>query len=134
MTWADSTHANYGTISRGNRAAAAVTAGVIDNGVVISYYRDATSGVTQLPYTYGAGANIRQVNSLLNVGTITYFAANLSSGTATGMMPAGEFRYVVVPGSISGGRFMSGAAMGYTPEQLKGMSYDQIRALFSIPE
>ena len=133
LTWADSTHANYGTISRGNRLASSITAGVVDNGVVISYYRDAATATTMMPYTFGNGGNIRQINSLIRTGAITFFVANLTTGNASGSVPSGDFRYVIIPGSVAGGRMMSGAAAGYTVEQLRGMSYEQICELFHIP-
>jgi len=132
LTWADSTHTDYGTISRGNRAAPGVTAAVIDNGVVLSYYRSTTAGPTTLPYTFGAGANISQYNSILKTGTITYFVANLTTGNASGVVPTGEFRYVIIPGSVAGSRTMS-TANRFTPEQLQAMTYAQIAKLYNIP-
>jgi hypothetical protein len=132
LTWADSTHTDLGTISRGNRAAPGVTAAVIDNGVVLSYYRDAATGVITLPYTFGTTANLRQYNSILKTGTITYFVANLTTGSASGVVPTGEFRYVIIPGSVAGSRTMS-TANRFTPEQLQSMTYAQIAKLYNIP-
>jgi len=133
LTWADSTHADFGTISRANRAAPGVTAAVVDNGVVLAYYRSTASGVTQLPYTLGTTANLSQYRNILRTGTITFFVANLTTGTATGVVPTGDFRYVIIPGGVAGGRLMSGAAMGYSLDQLQWMSYEQVCKLFSIP-
>ena len=132
LTWADSTHAHFGTISRGNRAAAGVTAAVIDNGVVLSYFRSADAGVTQLPYLQSTPTTI-SYNSILSTGTITYFVADISDGDATGMVPTGEFRYVIIPGGTAGGRLMPGATLGYTVDQLRAMSYEQVVKLFNIP-
>lgn len=133
MTWADSTHTDFGTISRGNKAAPAVTAAVVDNGIVLSYYRSATSGTTQLPYIFGLTTNLMQYNSILKTGTITYFVANQTTGIATGVIPTGDFRYVVIPGSVGGGRLMQGALAGYSIDQLRNMSYEQVLQLFRIP-
>jgi hypothetical protein len=136
LTWADSTHTDYGTISRGNRAAAGVTTAVIDQGVVLAYYRNAaTAGTTPLPYVFGTTATeIKRYGFILKTGTITFFAANLTTGTATGVTPPGEFRYVIIPGSVSGGRVMNGIAAGYSVSDLKAMSYQQVLNLFHIPE
>jgi hypothetical protein len=41
---------------------------------------------------------------------------------------------VLIPGLIAGGRFTSGPAAGYSMAQLKEMSYQQVSALFAIPE
>jgi len=134
LTWADSTHATLGTISRGNRAAPGVTAAVIDNGVVTSYYRASSTGAaTALPMLSGTTANLIQYATLLRAGTITYFVANLTSGNATGVVPPGEFRYVIIPGSVAGGRMMSGPASGYSVSQLQRMPYDQVASLLHLP-
>jgi hypothetical protein len=133
LTWADSTHAYDGVISRGNKAAPGVTTAVIDNGVVLAYYRDASAGTTQLPYTYGTTANLRKFSNILKSGTITFYAANLTTGTATGIVPPGDFRYIIIPGGLAGGRLMNGAAAGYSAEQLKGLTYQQVLDLFHIP-
>lgn len=45
-----------------------------------------------------------------------------------------NYRYIIIPGGVSGSRFTSGPAAGYTVQQVKSMSYDQVRALLSIPE
>src|SRR5690349_22532058 len=135
LTWADSTHADLGTISRGNRAAPGVTAAVVDNGVVLSYYRSTNSGVVPLPYTFGTTANLRQYGFLLKTGTITYYVANLTTGTATGVTPTGELRYVIIPGGTAGGRSAEENRYGgYTVTELKAMSYEQVARLFHIPE
>jgi hypothetical protein len=133
LTWADSTHTDLGTISRGNKAATSVTASVIDNGLVLSYYRRATAGTKQLPYITGTTAILMQYFSILKPGTITYFVANQTSGTATGVMPNGEYRYIVIPGSVGGGRFMQGAAANINIDQLRNMSYEQVLQMFRIP-
>ena len=131
LTWADSTHTDFGTISRGNRAAPGVTAAVMDNGVVLSYYRSATTGTVDMPYNFGTTVSgIRQYSSILKTGTITYFVANQTTGTATGVVPTGEFRYVIIPGSTLGGRSLDG---GSPLERLKKMSYPDICAMFNIP-
>jgi hypothetical protein len=49
-------------------------------------------------------------------------------------LPQGlEYRYVLIPGLISGGRLVSGPAAGYTEAQLRAMSYNSLRALLNIP-
>ncbi len=44
-----------------------------------------------------------------------------------------EYRYIIIPGAVSGGRLISGPAAGYTIAQLKGMSYSQVSSMFKIP-
>ena len=135
LTWNDSTTTNFGVISRANRASASITSAVVDNGVVIAYYRESSAaGPTQLPYIFGNTASLQEYSSIIKPGTITFFAANLTTSTATGVVPTGDFRYVIIPGSIAGGRMMNGPAAGYTTEQLHAMSYDKLISLFHIPE
>lgn len=133
LTWADSVHAVYGVISKANRAAPGVTTAVMDNGVVLSYYRSATVGTAMLPFTYPNLAQIQELSFILKQGTMTYFVADLTDMNASLIVPVGELRYVIIPGSVAGGRMMSGPAVGYTVEQLKKMSYADIAKLFNIP-
>ncbi len=128
LSWADSLHADLGVISRANRAAPSLSTAVLDNGVVLSYYRSATAGTTLLPYVYPNLAQIQQISSLLKANTITYFVSDLTDMNASLIVPTGEFRYVIIPGAVAGGR-----VAGYSADQLKKMSYDEIARLFNIP-
>jgi hypothetical protein len=128
LTWADSVHADQGVISKANRAAAGVTTAVMDNGVVLSYFRSATAGTTLLPYLYPNLLQIQQINYILKPGTMTYYVSDLTDMNASGIIPVGELRYVIIPGSVAGGR-----VSGYSLEQLKRMSYDQVASIFNIP-
>ena len=101
--------------------------------MVISYYREAATGTVKLPYVFGTVTNLMQYNYLLKTGTITYFVANQTSGSATGVTPAGDFRYVIIPGGVAGGRLMQGAAAGYSVAELQAMPYEQLLQLFKIP-
>jgi hypothetical protein len=68
---------------------------------------------------------------------IVVYAANVGSSSSmigTGLFWGGDFRYVIIPGGVSGGRVMSGAAAGYTVDKLKSLSYDEAARLFNLPE
>jgi hypothetical protein len=134
--WADTTLPLRGTVSRAIRVAPSVTATNITSGVVISYTRtSAAEPVTQLPLSYigAVPGNILQLHSLNTTNKVIYYIANLTTGTATATTYAGEFRYVVIPGAVAGGRMASGPARGYSLSQLQSMSYDQVVSLFKIP-
>lgn len=143
--WVDAYEAPYWAVYGFDKAAAGVTQGVIDNGVVLSYmkdwtyYDDVTDGplksatVVQLPYL----ADIDFVDLydfvIPAVGSITYLYKS-GAHTWTNTEIAGtSFRYVIIPGGVAGGRMMSGAAKGYTVAQLKAMSYEQVARMFNIP-
>ena len=62
-----------------------------------------------------------------------YYNTNLT-GTGGVVAVAGNlYRYVIIPGSVAGGRMVSGPASGHTVNELRAMSYQQIAQLFSIP-
>jgi hypothetical protein len=134
--WADSAMANWGTARRAIKDAPGVTAGVLDNGIVISYTRNPGfpgTGPYLLPITIPASP-VLILSSLPQVGKIIYYTYNLSGTGGFTLNIAYQLRYVIIPGGIAGGRMMSGPAAGYSPEQLKAMPYEQIRNLFNIPE
>jgi hypothetical protein len=128
LTWADSVHAVYGVISKADKAAPGVTAAVMDNGVVLSYYRSATVGTTILPFTYPNLLQIQELSYIMKPGIMTYFVGDLTDMNASGTIPVGELRYVIIPGSVAGGRM----AGGYTAEQLKKMSYAEVARIYHI--
>ena len=68
----------------------------------------------------------------MTAGTLRFTWTNIA-GSATPSI-SNQFRYVIIPGAVSGSRITIGPAAGYTVEQVKSMSYEQIKALFNIPE
>ncbi len=105
--------------------------------------------VVQLPYSEVSYVNLSGTNySIINEYsgffnapgniTLTYKVGNVGffgSGGASALNSANiQFRYVVIAGGLSGGRFVNGPAAGYTIEQIKSMSYSQVAAMFNIPE
>jgi hypothetical protein len=53
-----------------------------------------------------------------------------------GISTAHQFRYVIIPGGVAGGRIANGQQtyFGYTSSQLKVMSYHDVCTLLNIPE
>ena len=107
--------------------------------------------VASLPYTeadsrfFGAPVNgvvsfLSEWSFALNTpGSITFLhksaaapAINYTAGNLN--FSAIQTRYVIIPGGTLGGRFTSGPAAGYSVDQIKAMSYEQIAAMFKIPE
>lgn len=133
---ADSSFADFGTCKRFIRTAPSLTAGVLDNGLVLSYWRvGATpSGIySTIPYTFPSGAQIFYLGALAQVNKIIYFTSIF--GTNTGWLPNGaaETRYIIIPGSVAGGRTAGVGGTNYTPDQVKAMSYEQVCQTFNIP-
>lgn len=136
----DSAFTDYGTCKRFFRIAPSLTQGVLDNGLVLSYWRvgaPPSQIYSTLPYQFPVGAQIYYLGALAtvqaSVGKIFYFTSIF--GTNTGWTPngSGESRYVIIPGSVAGGRSAGVGGTNYTPDQVKAMSYEQVCQTFNIP-
>lgn len=117
-------------------SAPSLSQAILDNGVVLTYFRVGTIGPYLLPYTSFAGASPNTIQSLNKLNRIFILRNNLNQNVEAGHVHlAGglEYRYVLIPGAVAGGRFMSGAATGYTVNQVQNMTYDQVRSTFNIP-
>ena len=100
------------------------------------YFRISTIGPYQLPYTSYAGGRPNVIQFLAKLNRIFLLRNNLDINVETGhihLSSALEYRYVLIPGVVSGGRVTSGPASGYSRSELMAMSYEQITALFNIP-
>ena len=140
--WFDTTITTIGTVSRANFPAPSMTQAILDQGATLVYHTFAptpppTGGANAqaLPYNVGiGGGNFVEVNYRPAVGRVIVFLHNVLPGTGGfGFLAGHYFRYVIIPGGVAGGRMTSGPASGYTIEQLKAMSYDDIVRKFNIP-
>lgn len=120
---------------------------IMNQGVKITYFKVGSIGPYMLPYISDAGGATNQINCIYNLQKIfvyrhTYNTCRFTSAIPPAFpeqpiminLPQGlEYRYVLIPGLISGGRLVSGPAAGYTEAQLRAMSYNSLRALLNIP-
>jgi hypothetical protein len=94
-------------------------------------------GPFPLPHTISISSSVTLTLSYLPaVGKMFYtqFASDNSSSTTAINR---QYRWVVIPGGVSGGRGINGSNMtstGYTVDELKNMSYHQVCTLLNIPE
>lgn len=121
---------------------------ILTQGTMITYFRVGSIGPYKLPYISDAGGATNQINCIFALQKIfiyrhTFNTCRFTSAVAESYpgqpvminLPQSlEYRYILIPGLIAGGRFSSGPAAGYTVDQLKAMSYEEVRSLFSIPE
>jgi len=117
-------------------SAPSLSQAILDNGVIQVYFRISTIGPYQLPYTSYAGGRPNVIQFLAKLNRIFLLRNNLDINVETGhihLSSALEYRYVLIPGVVSGGRVTSGPASGYSRSELMAMSYEQITALFNIP-
>jgi hypothetical protein len=135
--WADSTIGLFGDVSRAIRTAPGVTQAILDQGIILSYTN--LDGVHPLPLNvpnpFYPGETL-QLGFVGSVGKITYFFADLVFPDATGVTYDGPIRYVLVPGTIAGGRGIDGfqTYQGYTENELRQMTYEQVKLAFNIPD
>jgi hypothetical protein len=94
-----------------------------------------TARTYQLPIAISQGTTVPlHFGYVTEPGKMIYYYGNLD-GTATTLVfnTNYQFRYVLIPGGVAGGKMMSGAAMGYSVSELKAMSYEDLIKKFNIP-
>lgn len=123
--------------------APSLTQGILDSGLVITYMRVGSIGPYQLPYTSDAGGATNQIGCIYNKNKIFIYRetfgscrfTSASAGTApvlVNLPQSLEYRYVIVPGTISGGRLIQGAKI-IDIAAIKAMSYETLLQHFTIP-
>jgi hypothetical protein len=98
--------------------AQAITQRILDNGIVLGYlqYLDANNGT-----------NIFNASEAVNV---TYSLGNVELLSGTDWTGVFNFRYVVVPGTLTvGNSIVSGPAKGLTKSELQKMNYKDVQKL-----
>jgi hypothetical protein len=68
-------------------------------------------------------------------GTLRHLYKSLAPWGAADLAGT-QFRYILISGSVAGGRGVDSEVTygGYTLDQLKSMSYEEVAAAFQIPE
>jgi hypothetical protein len=127
--WADTSISGGITSAIYRRPAAGITQAVLDNGVVLVYAKlnAANNSTVMLPYTV-VNASTFQLYPLLYPGNLHIVASNLNNTNLTGasMAATNQFRYVIIPGGVAGGRMTNA-------HDLQAMTYEQVCALYNIP-
>jgi hypothetical protein len=135
--------------------APSLSALILDRGVMITYMRVGSIGPYQLPYTSDAGSATNTVNCIYNQQKIlvyrhTFNTCRFNSGIAeaypgqpvlVNLPQTLEYRYVLIPGLIAGGRMANGSAVdlhnlilpGHSqPIDITTMSYERVCSLLGI--
>lgn len=118
-----------------DRAAPSLTQAAIDNGAVLGYVKiTGTTAVRPLETTVNTGLTGTATYgfNLPAVNTIRFTVTRETGGTYTPLI-TDSFRYVIIPGAVSGGRMISGPAAGRSIKQLKEMTYEQVMQLLNVP-
>jgi hypothetical protein len=128
----DSSFSDFGTCKRWIRTAPGVTAAILDNGVVLSYWKVASNIYTALPYQFPSAGTTYFLGSVTAVGKIIYFTSIFGANAGWTPNSSAELRYVIIPGGVAGGRSTGLGGTNYTADQLKAMPYEQVCRLFNI--
>ena len=138
--WFDTTITTIGAVTRANLLAPSLSQTVLDQGMTLMYHTSAaappatgTANVQPLPFSINVSGIIAELNYRPAVGRVIVFIKALSTTASISMTAGNYFRYVIVPGGVAGGRMTSGPAAGYSMEELKAMTYEQIVKKFNIP-
>ncbi|MBY0477589.1 MAG: collagen-like protein [Chitinophagaceae bacterium] len=136
--WADTTAVDLGPVSRAIRSSPALTQAMVDNGIIMSYLisdpvNPNPNGPYALPWICTGCSPQLIVSYIPRAGKIIYYVGAVGSPVTGFAQTTYNWRHVIVPGGVAGGRFISGPAAGYTVQQIKSMSYQQIASIFKIP-
>jgi hypothetical protein len=139
--WTDSTMFTIGLVKKVYMPAPSLSAAIINNGVSLVYIRF-TGSPTFGPYILPWIAN--QSNLMFGfaptLNRIVLYNTNLTGTAGLIVDPLVEFRYVLIPGGVAGGRGANTEKMAeikgqlYTESQLIAMSYSQICSLLNIAQ
>ena len=139
--WVDTSINGVAAQKKFNKSAPGITLNVLNTGVILSYLKlnpdgagGTTASIRQMPYANPGAANV--FFAMHYVGSITIAVISTANpGVAvTASSTALEFRYIIIPGVVQGGRLISGPAKGYTKNELMNLSYEKIESMFNIPQ
>ena len=123
------------TVRRTTRTAPGITQVILDQGVVLVYGRFGTAtGTFTVPYTaFNITQAVMQVIDARQVlGAIDIRFYNIPDNNDPTTPSITEFRYVIIPGGVAGGRSANIGGTNYTADQLKAMPYSQVCELLKI--
>lgn len=132
--WADSTIATVGDVRRAVVPEPAITADILDKGLVFCYIHFPARGQYHiLPFQSFSPQPTWVTSFVPVVGKIVYYVVlpDGSRPSASWTSGAVRFRHVIIPGGSATGLVNRS---GVTANRLKSMSYDEIATLFNIPD
>jgi hypothetical protein len=136
--WADTTITLLGGCRRRNLPAPGLADTILNRGIIIVYARGSVSANNPVPLAYDFFFSPYSISMgfIPANSRIILYVANVTTGTSlagTGLYWGGDFRYVLIPGGVAGGRVSSGAAAGYSVSELQTMPYEKLLSKFNIP-
>jgi hypothetical protein len=101
--------------------ASTITAGILDSGLVLSYIQFIDQNNV---------LHIQAISALSNIISEDYSAGKINIICIYDLTSA-LYRYVTIPGSLKTGNSANTKIKGYTPTELKAMSYEQVQAVLA---
>ena len=98
-----------------------ITQGILDSGVILTYIRFPDQNNT---------LHIQPVSSLNYIISEDYSIGKINIIALQDLTDL-EYRYVTIPGSKKAGNSTAVKVKGYTPTELKAMSYEQVQQVLS---
>jgi hypothetical protein len=148
--WADTTvnwfFSTTATINRNIFNAPGITSAIMNQGVVLVYYNENVPPFRLVPLPWSAQYNATQsftMGFLPDIGKLIVYQQFLVAPftpTPNNVISTDQFRYVLIPGGVAGGRGTSTEVVvdingqTYTETELKNMSYHDVCTLLNIPE
>jgi hypothetical protein len=132
----------YVAAFRFDRNAPGITQAIMDNGVVLAYVKNwrvfgfpRATETAQMPYLADVDFMDYYDYVIPAPGTLRHLYKSLAPWGAADLAGT-QFRYILISGSVAGGRGVDSEVTygGYTLDQLKSMSYEEVAAAFQIPE
>lgn len=132
----------YVAALRYDRAAPGVTQAIIDNGVVLVYMKNwrvfgfpRATETAQLPYMVDLDFLDYYDYIIPAAGTIRHLYKSFDPWGAADVAGT-QYRYIIIAGSVAGGRGAQTETLygGFTKDELKKMSYEEVSSIFNIPE
>jgi Collagen triple helix repeat (20 copies) len=117
--------------------APSLSTATLNQGVVLTYLR--LTGIIEpslLPFVSHAGGTTSIMSTWNTVQKIFINRHTVNCNAAAcliGMSSSIEYRYVLIPGVVSGGKSAGVGGTIYTAEQLKAMSYSQVCQALKLP-
>jgi hypothetical protein len=138
--WTATGAATYGARGIFDVTAPSITSTIMSQGVVLAYQRGVFNMTAALIFPLPNSETISTTGAFNDyydfvipaAGSIRFLYKSQSPWTLTTIATT-EFRYVVLPGSVSGSRVISGPASGYNMNDLKRMPYHEVLEKFNIP-
>lgn len=135
-TWRDSSVA-AANMKVNDEAVTSISAAITANGVVLGYFRISGTQTFPLPFT---NVNVSLSSPatwgyLPEIGKIIYtYFVHSNPLLPPSANSSNQYRWIVIPGGVAGGRTTGVGGTNYTADQVRAMSYSQVCSIFRIPQ